>query len=91
MQALIPALARRSMFVADRSFYVVDPARIAVPYERVLPVAGRGQHAAVTVFNGALVLLIIYSMLGLRPDARAVALSTALAGIHSLVAVQVRP
>lgn len=77
------------MFVADRSFYIVDPARslyrASVYYASLVAV-----NAGVTVLNGSLVLLIIYSMLGLRYDARSVALSAALASIHSLVAVQAR-
>ena len=76
------------MFVADRSFYIVDPAR-SLYRTSVYYLALVAVNMVVTVFNAGLVLLIIYSMLGLRYDARAVALSTTLAGIHSLCAVQV--
>jgi hypothetical protein len=75
------------MFVADRQFFIVDPARslykTSVYYLSLMVV-----NAAITVLNGAILLLIVYSMIGLRYDARAIALSVAVAGLHSLVAVQ---
>lgn len=54
---------RRSMFVADRHFFVVDPARplynTAVYYVSIMAV-----NAFVTVINSAALILILYSMIG---------------------------
>lgn len=75
------------MFVADRHFFIVDPTRslykTSVYYISLMVV-----NAAITCLNGAILLLILYSMIGLRYDAKAVALSVVVAGLHSLVAVQ---
>lgn len=53
----------RSMFVADRHFFLVDPARslyhTAVYYVSVMAV-----NACVTVLNAGILLLVLYSMIG---------------------------
>ncbi|BDA40680.1 ABC transporter G family member 22 [Coccomyxa sp. Obi] len=85
--ALVP-FTYMSMFVADRHFFVVDPARplynTAVYYVSIMAV-----NAFVTVINSAVLILILYAMIGLRYTAEAVVLSTVVASLHSLVAVQV--
>jgi hypothetical protein len=53
------------MFVADRHFFLVDPARslynTAVYYLSVMAV-----NAFVTVLNASILMLILYSMIGAR-------------------------
>lgn len=55
------------MFVADRHFFVVDPARplyrTAVYYVSIMAV-----NAFVTVLNSAVLILILYSMIGARQN-----------------------